>query len=55
MTAVGYNMIEIVPNDSYMTEKILFNPLRSLWCYSDTMDPLGLFWALAPLKIGLEP
>ena len=31
------------------------NPLRSLWCCSDTMDPLGLFWALAPLKIGLEP
>ena len=31
------------------------NPLSSLWCCSDTMDPLGLFWALAPLKIGLQP
>ena len=31
------------------------NPLRSLWCCSDTMDPLGPFWALAPLIIGLEP
>ena len=31
------------------------NPLRSLWCCSDTMDSLSLYLALAPLKIWLEP
>ena len=31
------------------------NPLRSLWCCNDTIHPLGPFWALAPLIIGLAP
>ena len=59
---VNHNYIGLlgcIPNEpktSYLQHCMsIFNPLRSLWCCSNTMDPLGPFWALAPLIIGLEP